>query len=584
MAFDDLVALAERWRADDPDPETALELGGLIEKGAERELADRFAGRLEFGTAGLRGVLGAGPNRMNRAVVRQTTAGLAEYLLDVNPSVKERGVVVGRDGRRLSKEFAADTAGVLAARGIPALVFHDPVPTPLAAFATLARGAAAAVVITASHNPPEYNGYKVYCANGAQIVPPHDEAIAAAIEKVGPARSIPLSSADEARAKNLWRDLEADVGEAYLDALFGLRLHPNHTSGLRAAYTALHGVGGAWMMRALAASGVEAVAVPEQQEPDGRFPTVGFPNPEEPGALDLALALGERVHADFILANDPDADRLSAAVRAENGAMRVLTGNEVGVLLGYYLLTETRPLPEKPLVLTTIVSSAQLGAIARALGARYEETLTGFKWIANRAIEIEEKEGATFLFGYEEALGYTVGRVVRDKDGIGAGVVFADLVGFCRARGMSVLDYLVEIQRRHGLFLAAQRSFAFRGAEGASVMARIVDAFRAAPPERIGEHAVVCEKDYRVGRAREAGVERRLNLPSSNVLQYELEGGGRVTLRPSGTEPKLKYYFELREDLGPSEPVELATARGEKRLANLVEDFLALARDRGQPS
>ena len=360
---------AEAWRAADPDPTTVAELSALLARSgdpaAQTELHDRFAGALEFGTAGLRGVLGAGPNRMNRAVVRRTTAGLARYLLERVPEVKTRGVVVGRDGRRMSPEFADDAARVLAAHGIPALVFPTPVPTPLVAFATTHLAAAAAVMVTASHNPPEYNGYKVYWGNGAQIIPPHDQGIAAAIAAVEPAAEVRLAPADAA----LVRPLGEEVGRAWLEAILALRLHPS-PSALPIVYTAMHGVGGAWIERAFAEAGFGNLhPVPEQQQPDGAFPTVRFPNPEEPGALDLATALADRVGAKLVLANDPDADRLAVMARDGDGKLRALTGNEVGVLLGHYLLSQSSPLPDKPLVITTIVSSAQLSVIAPAATA-----------------------------------------------------------------------------------------------------------------------------------------------------------------------------------------------------------------------
>jgi len=315
--------------------------------------------------------------------------------------------------------------------------------------------------------------------------------------------------------------------------------------------------------------------VAEQREPDGRFPTVRFPNPEEPGALDLAFALAEETRADLVLANDPDADRLAVAARNSTGALRSFGGNEIGVLLGHYLLTRTEPPPHRPLLIATIVSSAQLGVIARDLGARYEETLTGFKWIANRALEVERAEGATFVFGYEEALGYAAGTAVRDKDGISAGLLFADLAAWCASRGTTAWGYLEEIQRRHGLYLAAQRSFTLPGAEGLQTIRRIMDGFRESPPTAIGGLAVESVKDYQRGVA---------GLPSSNVIAYELLGGSRVTLRPSGTEPKIKYYFELRVEAGAGEAIGAAQARGRARLDRLAEDFLGLARKRGQPA
>jgi phosphomannomutase len=579
---DDLLARAEAWRAADPDPETAAELALIISRGDMAELRDRFAGRLEFGTAGLRGLIGAGPNRMNRAVVRQTTEGLARYLLAHEPETRTRGVLVARDGRRKSDAFAEDTAGVLAAHDIPVHFFPPPVPTPLCAFATLRLSAAAAVMITASHNPPDYNGYKVYWGNGGQIIPPHDKGIAAEIEAAPPAREIAVLGREEARSRGLLREVGEEVGRAWIDAMLGERLHPGSGTDLCIVTTALHGVGGVWLTRALAEAGFDRVhPVPEQQEPDGAFPTVKFPNPEEPGAMDLALALAERVKADVVLANDPDADRLAGGARDATGALRMLSGNELGVLLGHYVLTEKNPRPPKPLVITTIVSSAQLGHIARALGARYEETLTGFKWIGSRALELERLEGTTFLFGYEEALGYTVGRAVRDKDGVGSALVLADLAGWCRSNGQTLFDYLEAIQRKYGLFLASSKSFTFPGAEGRALMNRLLAAFRERPPSRVGDLAVVTIKDYARGVATTGtGKEspRPLGLPAANVLAFELEGGARVTLRPSGTEPKLKYYFERREELQPGESLAAAKARGQERLLHLAEAFLALAR------
>ena len=585
MSLEDLLAQAEEWRRRDPDPVTAAELGELIERRDAHQLADRFAGRLEFGTAGLRGILGAGPNRMNRAVVRQTGLGLARYLLAQIADVKSRGVVVARDARRMSRELAEDTAGVLAAQGIPTHVFSDAVPTPLAAYATLQLRAAAAVVVTASHNPPEYNGYKVYWGNGAQIVPPHDRRIVDQIEGVGAADTVPLLSPSESHERGLLRPIDPALERAYLEAILAEQRHPGKGPELRIVYTAMHGVGGQWVLRALGAAGfVHVHPVPEQQQPDGEFPTVRFPNPEEPGALDLSLALAEKVGADLILANDPDADRLAVVAREASGKLRQLTGNEVGVLLGHYALTETRPLPSRPLVMATIVSSAQLGQIAGEQGARYEETLTGFRWICNRALELESDEEARFLFGYEEALGYTVGTAVRDKDGVGAALVFADLAGWCRSRGATVPEHLEQIQRRHGLFLARQVSFRFPGIEGPATISRVMQGFRERPPGHVGERAVRLTKDYLEGVARSAGHEQRLALPSSNVIAFDLGDGDRVTLRPSGTEPKIKYYFELRERPGAGESVEAARARGEQRLERLIDSFLELARERGQPA
>ncbi len=579
----DLTALkskAEAWLSHDVDPNTRAEVEALLKANDVAELEDRFGASLEFGTAGLRGIIGGGPNRMNRAVVLRTTAGLARYLKATVPDVRDRGVVVCRDGRKMSEEFTVDVAQVLAAEGIPALVFPKVGPTPLCAFAVLQMKAAAAVMVTASHNPPEYNGYKVYWGNGAQIVPPHDGGIAAAIDAVEPADEVKTLAEAQARKKGLWWDVGPEVERAYLDAILALR-PTKQTAGLKLVYSAMHGVGGALVKQSMTEAGfTDFFVVPEQQQPDGAFPTVRFPNPEEKGAMDLATALAEKQRADLVLANDPDADRLAAMVRDADGKLRILTGNELGVLLGHFLLSQ-KAVPN-PLVITTIVSSAQLKALAAAMGAHYEETLTGFKWIANRALELLPS-GQQFIFGYEEALGYTVGTVARDKDGIGAALVVADMAAWCKGRGTTLLGYLEEVQRAHGLFVARQANFTLPGSSGAAAIAKVMQAFRADPPTVIGGLALDAVNDYQQQSRLVAGQTTKLALPKSNVLAYELAGGSRVTVRPSGTEPKIKFYFELKETLTAGEPMPAARARAEKRLGELEQNFLQLARTRGLP-
>jgi phosphomannomutase len=580
MNTDTLLRTAKTWADGDPDATTAAEVRALIAAKNVTELEDRFSTSLEFGTAGLRGVLGGGTNRMNRAVVRRTTAGLARYLKATTPDVVTRGVVIGRDGRRLSAEFAQDAAAVFAAEGIPAWVFPGFAPTPLTAFAVRHLDAAAGVMVTASHNPPEYNGYKVYWGNGAQIVPPHDGGIAGAIDAVGAAASVPLMPEEEARRKGLFHDVKDAVTRAYLDAILALRVS-RQTDGLKVVYTAMHGVGGALVLQALKEAGFTDVApVPEQQEPDGAFPTVRFPNPEEKGAMDLSTALAQKVGAELVLANDPDADRLAVMARDGAGTLKLLTGNEVGVLLGHYLLTEQKTV--NPLVVTTIVSSAQLKAIAQAKGARYAETLTGFKWIANLAID-EAQRGVHFVVGYEEALGYSVGPVVRDKDGIGAALVVADMAAWCRARGQTLFAYLEDVQRAHGLFVARQFNATLPGATGAAAIKAVMEAFRARPPASLAAARIVATNDYQAQTRTEGGQQQPLTLPRSNVIAYELEGGHRVTLRPSGTEPKIKFYFEWREVVGAGEAMGVAKGRATGKLDALEADFLKLAAERGLP-
>ena len=564
---------AERWLAEDPDPVTREELSRLLASKDDAALADRFAGKLEFGTAGLRGVLGAGPNRMNRAVVIRTTAGLAAYLLEQVPDVRDRGVVIGHDARHGSAPFAADAAAVFAGHGIPVYAFPGLAPTPLTAFAVRHLRSAAGVMITASHNPPEYNGYKVYWGNGAQIIPPHDQGIAAAIDRVGPLASVPRREAEAAKRSGLLRAIGPEVRAVYEAEVRTLTRATSGQAGVTVVYTALHGVGGPFALEALREAGFERVLpVEAQHAPDPDFPTVRFPNPEEPGALDLALDLARREQAELVLANDPDADRLAVALRDRDGSYRALSGNQIGVLLAGYLLC--RDPGADRLAITTIVSSPMLGRMCRKAGVRYAETLTGFKWIANEAMRQEAETGTRFVFGYEEALGYTVGTVVRDKDGISAAAVFADLAADAHARGRTVLDELEALYREHGLWVSGQRS-AKLSKEG---MARVMDGFRAAPPPAIAGSPVIRALDYRAGTARDvaSGRTEPLALPSSNVLAFELANGGRVTLRPSGTEPKIKYYFDLVETVAPGEALAAAEERARTALDRLAAEWLSL--------
>jgi len=575
-----LLEEARIWAAQDPDPATKREVETLVEAGNLPELAERFGERLQFGTAGIRGLLGAGPARMNRLLVRRVTAGLARYLLEQVPDARERGVVVGRDARHGSVAFAAETTGVLAAAGLPVFLFEGDVSTPLCAFAVTRLGAAAGVMITASHNPPEYNGYKVYAENGAQIIPPADRSISLAIDEAGRGGEIPVLDLEGAEEAGLVRPVPEEVPEEYLEGCLALRCHPELTPDLRVVYTPLHGVGGRWVKALFERAGFrDLYFVKEQAEPDPDFPTVRFPNPEEKGAMDLAAAEGERRHADLILANDPDADRLAVLVPAAGGkGFRALSGNEIGLLLAYYLLTEGKG-GEGRLVMTTLVSSILLGRMAEALDVAYAETLTGFKWIANRAMELEQERGLRFVLGFEEALGYTVGDLVRDKDGVGTALVFAELALFCRARGGTVLGLLEEIYRRFGVVRGAQHSVTLPGREGMDQIGSIMQAFRKDPPSSVGGARVIARSDVQAGLREDpaTGETTPLDLPSSNVLVYELEGGSRVLLRPSGTEPKIKYYFEVTVPFGKEESLEEAEAGAGVRLQELQEAFLVEA-------
>jgi phosphomannomutase len=591
MDLADLLRRARTWVENDPDPSSRAELEALLcsEDPTKTDLADRFAGALEFGTAGLRGIVGAGPNRMCRAVVLRTTHGLACYLLETTPGAAQAGVVIGFDGRRLSREFAEDTACTLAGAGIHTQLFATVVPTPLLAFAVTHLACAAGVMITASHNPPEYNGFKAYWGNGAQIIPPIDVGIAKAIETAPPAKDVPRPSLEEAKARGLVRILGEDIAEAYLAEVKKLSVRSDGDRSLSIVYTPMHGVGDELARRAFAGAGFANVtSVPEQQKPDGRFPTVQFPNPEEKGAMDLAFALGRSRKADLVVANDPDADRLAIALpSAESPTGHVqLTGNQVGVLLGHYLLTgglsdldrAVRPASGEPLVIASIVSSPMLGVIAGRLGAHYEEVLTGFKWIANRALDLKKEKGWSFVFGFEEALGYTPFELVRDKDGISAAVMFAELTAVLRAQKTTVLAHLEGLYRRYGLFVSSQVNVTRKGAEGIKELRAMMAKLRKDPPWQVAGHQVVSVRDYLGAQIiAKDGSKTPLALPKSDVLAFELASGSRIIARPSGTEPKAKFYFDVREPIAQGEALNTALARAEATMKTLADAVVAAA-------
>jgi phosphomannomutase len=529
------VTEVDDWLLQDPDPDTRAELRALLDAGNEEEVARRFAGRLQFGTAGLRAAIGAGPLRMNRLVVRQATAGLVRYLPD------GATVAVGYDARHKSDVFAQDVACVVAAAGGRALLLPLALPTPVLAFAVRHLGADAGVMVTASHNPPADNGYKVYLGDGAQIVPPADAEIAAAIDAVAAEGGIEVAEPDDPRIEVLGADLVA----AYLDALLAGALVD--ARDVRIVYTPMHGVGRDVALAAFGRSGFpEPVVVREQGDPDPDFPTVAFPNPEEPGALDLALERAEAVGADVILANDPDADRLGVAVPDGDG-WRPLTGDEIGALLADHVLRNTEG--DDRLVVTTVVSSRLLGRMAEAHGVHFAETLTGFKWITRPGLAHPEWR---FVFGYEEALGYLVGDAVRDKDGIGAALAFAGLVADLRTRGQTVHDRLAALAEEHGLHATRQLSLRF---DGIAPVVALMKEVRAGPPTDLAGLRVESVRDLLDDP----------ELPPTDALRYDLAGGGRVVIRPSGTEPKLKCYLEVIRNVGSA--AELPEARHEARAA-----------------
>jgi phosphomannomutase len=530
--MNDIIDTAQAWVNNDPDPVTRSAGQDLIDQGNIAVLTDHFGDRLRFGTAGMRGPMGPGPNRMNRALVRQVAAGLGSYLNQVDPQASKDGVVVGFDGRHGSREFADDTAAVLMGMGFRVIAFDTVCSTPQLAHAIPFLNAAAGVMVTASHNPPKDNGYKVYWRNGAQIIPPHDRGISAKIDSV---QATPGMSGQrpEAVPSAVWSD--------YLDRVVSLRVRP--TTGVRAVYTAMHGVGWAPLQMVMNAAGhTDVHPVKEQQEPDGDFPTVAFPNPEEDGALDLAIAHAQSVGADIIIANDPDADRLAVALPDKTGRWRSLTGNEVGVLLAEELLAYGAAHPTR-LVATTIVSTTMLRAIAKSHGALCGETLTGFKWLANLALAHD----GPFVLGFEEALGYSIGGVVNDKDGISAALLLMDLASNLKAEGRTLWDALERLYKRHGVYKTHQISIKMEGAEGAESIEALMRHLREQPPHELADTDVIRMRDVlsRVDLNCKTGESDEVPLPPSNVLEFTLEDQSRVLARPSGTEPKMKLYIEV---------------------------------------
>jgi phosphomannomutase len=564
-----------RWLARDPDRTTKDELQILIDAGNQEELQDRFNGRLAFGTAGLRGKVGCGPNRMNRLVIQETATGLGNYLIQQVEQAKERGVIIGYDGRLDSRDFAYDTASVLVALGIKVYLTDQVAPTPVVAYGIRQLNTAAGVVVTASHNPPEYNGFKVYWENGAQIIPPHDQGIAQAIELASqqPLHTMCLTEA-EAEQRLVW--LSDDYYDAYRLAV---HQHPLLQSGaqensgndIAIAYTAMHGVGAPYAEALLQEAGFTQVhSVAQQREPDGRFPTVKFPNPEEPGAMDLVIGLAEQVGADLACANDPDADRFAVAARQASGEFRMLTGDQVGSLLGDYLLEKgllEKGHTQQALVGNTIVSSSLLEKIAEHYGATYFKTLTGFKWLTNVAMQ-QQREDLPFLFAYEEALGYTIGTQVWDKDGLSTLLAFVQMCTTLKRDGQTVWDRLEAIYRRHGLYVTAQKSIAL-----SPETPPIGDALRADPPQAIAGRQVMVTEDYKTSQRHLAdGRTESIDLPVSDVLVYQLDGGARVIVRPSGTEPKLKCYYELVTDIAADEAFQDAQQRADEQLSMLIAE------------
>ena len=536
------------------DEDTRNELKNIA--GNEKEIEDRFYMDLEFGTAGLRGVIGAGTNRMNIYTVRKATQGLANYISKVNG--QKRGVAIAYDSRHMSPEFADEAALCLAANGIKAYVFESLRPTPELSYAVRKLGCIAGINVTASHNPPEYNGYKVYWEDGAQITPPHDTGIMDEVKKVTDYATVKTMPLDEAKAAGLYQVIGADIDDPYIAELKKLVLHQDcidKVGGeLKIVYTPLHGTGNIPVRRVLKELGFKNVyVVPEQELPDGDFPTVSYPNPEAAEAFELGLALGKKVDADLILATDPDADRLGVYVKdSKTGEYHSLTGNMSGCLIGDYVIGQRKErdgsLPADGAFIRSIVSTNMADAIADYYGIELVEVLTGFKFIGQKILEFEKTGKGTYLFGMEESYGCLTGTYARDKDAIVASMTLCEAAAYYKTKNMTLWDAMLAMYERYGYYKDDVTSITLKGIEGLAKIQEILETLRNNTPVRIGDYHVVSARDYKLDTIKDmkTGEVKPTGLPASNVLYYDLNDGAWLCVRPSGTEPKVKFYYGVK--------------------------------------
>ncbi len=583
MTHSEIQGAAERYIALEKNETFRGEVEHLLASEAWEELEDRFYTDLEFGTGGLRGVIGGGFNRMNSFVVQRATTGLAQYVLEqgTRDSEGRLSAVLAHDSRRYSKEFALSAALVFAAHGIRAYLFSDLRPTPELSFSIRELSATTGIVVTASHNPPQYNGYKVYWDDGSQIVAPHDTGI---IETVLAVTEVKAMDRQEALDKGLLVYIDKELDDKFVAMVKRQSVRPDllkeRGGEVKAVYTPLHGTGAATVERVLGELGVEVVTVPEQREPDGEFPTVDFPNPEEASALEMAVDLGRREKADIVIGTDPDADRIGIAVPDGSG-FALVTGNQLGVLLIDYIFgsrKEVGTLPAKPAMVKTIVTTELQRAVAEHYGAVVYDTLTGFKHIAGVMRDLEGTPGSPeYVMGGEESYGYLIGTEVRDKDSISATVLTVEMALYHRSRGKSVLDRINEIYRRFGYYEETTVSKYFEGRQGKVIMDGLMDRLRTAGPAEFGgqkvEKIVDILRDttvYPAGGGETAGP----GLPKSNVLQFFLAGGDKVSVRPSGTEPKIKFYASCSSD--PMDDLEAARSLVRGKVAAIETEIKAL--------
>ena len=536
------------------DEDTRKELQSIA--GDEKEIEERFYMDLEFGTAGLRGVIGAGTNRMNIYTVRKATQGLANYICNVG--AQKKGVAIAYDSRRMSPEFADEAALCLAANGIKAYVFESLRPTPELSYAVRKLGCTAGINITASHNPPEYNGYKVYWEDGAQITPPHDTGIMDEVKKVTDYATVKTMTLEAAKEAGLYQVIGADIDDPYIAELKKLVLHQDCIDAVGAdmkiVYTPLHGTGNIPVRRVLKELGFKNVyVVPEQELPDGNFPTVSYPNPEAAEAFELGLALGKKVDADLILATDPDADRLGVYVKdSKTGEYHSLTGNMSGCLIGDYVIGQRKAingsLPKDGAFIRSIVSTNMADAIAKHYGIALIEVLTGFKFIGQKILEFEQTGKGTYLFGMEESYGCLTGTYARDKDAIVASMTLCEAAAYYKTKNMTLWDAMLAMYEKYGYYKDDVTSITLKGIEGLAKIQEIMNTLRDNAPAEIGGYKVTAVRDYKKDTITDTatGAVKPTGLPSSNVLYYEMTDGAWVCVRPSGTEPKVKFYLGVK--------------------------------------
>ncbi|GAJ60150.1 phosphomannomutase [Geobacillus thermoleovorans B23] len=567
----------EQWLR---EPQLDPELKRLLEqrRNDERWLEDCFYKNLEFGTGGMRGEIGPGTNRMNMYTVRKASEGLARYIQSFGDEAKQRGVVIAYDSRHKSPEFAMEAAKTLATNGIQTYVFDELRPTPELSFAVRYLRAFAGIVITASHNPPEYNGYKVYGEDGGQLPPAVADQVIRYVNEVENELAIHVEDEETLREKGLIRIIGSEVDDAYIHAVKTISIHPElaREAAINIVFTPLHGTSNKPVRRALAELGYQNVFVVKEQElPDPNFSTVASPNPEEHAAFAMAMELGKQMNADLLIATDPDADRMGVAVTNDKGNYVVLTGNQTGGLLLHYLLSQRKAqgtLPENGVVLKTIVTSEFGRAIAQSFGLETVDTLTGFKFIGEKMKEYEQTGQYAFQFGYEESYGYLIGDFVRDKDAVQAAVLAAEVCAFYKKQGLSLYEALLQLFDQYGYYREGQRSLTLKGKEGAEAIAAILASFRQQPPVEAAGKKVTVIEDYKTKERTNTltGEKTAIDLPTSNVLKYILEDGSWFCLRPSGTEPKMKAYFGVK---GTS------LEDSEERLARLTEAVMQRVKD-----